>query len=174
MGDPGKKRKKKRKGSVTPFTQFSALSAGSAKPPRPLLEGSPCPRQSPRGPVVRFKAGGAGGPDVGCQDPRGTGDTVTSTAAEDVVAERAAAAQLEHQADIRKSLLYKDQVPLRLSLSLSLSLYCHPTLSLPTTHILLLTNRCLPFHTFVLAKGCSNSMISSCPMSTWSFLMNIV
>jgi len=106
MGDPGKKRKKKRKGSVTPFTQFSALSAGSAKPPRPLLEGSPCPRQSPRGPVVRFKAGGAGGPDVGCQDPRGTGDTVTSTAAEDVVAERAAAAQLEHQADIRKSLLY--------------------------------------------------------------------
>ena len=53
---------------------------------------------------------------------------MTSTAAEDVVAERAAAAQLEHQADIRKSLLYKDQVPLRLSLSLSLSL---STVTLP-------------------------------------------
>ncbi len=53
--------------------------------------------------MVRFKAGGAGDPDV---NPKGTGDTVTSTAAEDVVAERAAAAQLEHQADIRKSLLY--------------------------------------------------------------------
>ena len=48
------------------------------------------------------KPGGAGGPDVGCQDPRGTGHTMTSTAAEDVVAERSAAAQLENQADIRK------------------------------------------------------------------------
>ena len=32
------------------FTQVSALSSGSATPPRPLLDGSPCPRQNPRGP----------------------------------------------------------------------------------------------------------------------------